>query len=131
MRQRAVEMYEKEVRNELVRLLEPLVHFKNDDINQHLLKNFEYLIGEDVLQPIIEICYGFPAESAYNSLCSYFKYRSYVYEEYCLYTEQELKYADALLLKTDKITVQLQRAIEHSERFSNLIEKYLRESITR
>jgi hypothetical protein len=63
----------------LEKVLTPLVHFKNDDINIILSKNFEFLIGENILHAILALSSKPPVNYA-SLIYSYFSFRFYLYE---------------------------------------------------
>ena len=76
----------KKIKEMLVRTLEELVHFKNNNIDNLLIKSFEHLIGEDILTPILLLSER-QNNNYFNLLSSYFSYRFYFFEDSYVYTE--------------------------------------------
>lgn len=74
------------------------LHYKNQEINNLVIKLLEFLITEPILDLILDASIEHPHESVSQLLNNYFSFRFHVYEEICSYTEAEIKAFPTLTL---------------------------------
>ena len=113
----------------LLKTLSQLVHFKNQNIDNLLIKTFEHLIAEDVLTPILLMAER-PNPSYMNLLISYFSFRFYYFEDTYLYTQSQADYINAYAPKSDRLNQQIKKAQIRHDAYQEHIGMYLGEIVT-